>query len=141
MRVEWPSGWEWLLLTLTLLHLTRKPKGDGMSEGINELTKLVDIIVDAIQDGVAVMADGKIDITDLSKLSNLVPDILAAVPGLGQTPAEIADLTFDEGHQLVQHVVQKLGVSNARALGIIEASLKLAAASYELIIAIKSPSA
>jgi hypothetical protein len=141
VKVEWPSGWGWLMLAFALMHLTRKPKGDGMSEGINELTKLIDIIVDAIQDGVAVMADGKIDISDLTKLSNMVPDILAAIPGLGQTPAEIADLTFDEGHQLVQHVVQKLGVSNAHALGVIEASLKLAAASYELVLAIKAPSA
>lgn len=110
-----------------------------MITGTKEVTELLDLIVDSINDGVAVMADGKIDVLDVLKLQNLLPEILPAIQGLNLVPSELADLSVDEGSELVQHVVGKLGVSNAHAIGIVKASTKLAASVYELVLAIKAP--
>ncbi len=110
-----------------------------MTTGTKELTEVVDLIVDAINDGVAVMADGKIDLLDLAKLSNLLPELIPAVAGLNLVPDELKDLTFDEGSELVKHTVAKLNITNAHAIGIVQAAVQAAASVYELVLAIKAP--
>lgn len=136
MKLSW-SDWASVgVLVLSYLHFK---KGETMAAGTKELTELLDLIVDGINDGVAVMADGKIDILDVLKLQNLLPEILPAIQGLNLIPAELTGMTVDEGSELVQHVVAKLGVSNTHAIGIVKASTKLAASVYELVLAIKAP--
>ncbi len=102
------------------------------------LLALVDLVVDAIKDGIAIAEDGSFSVIELAKFSNLMPELLPAFASIGMVPAEVKALTFSDDEALVLHVVAKLGVTNAKAVNIITASLKLAADAYDLIKAIKS---
>lgn len=133
--MKW-SDWVGLaLLALSYHHLKRR---DDMGNEPKELTELVDLVVDAVVDGVEAGKDG-FQVTDVTKFANLLPELLPAIQGLNLIPSEIKSMTFDEGSALVQHVVGRLGVSSTHAIGIVQASLKLATSAYELVVAIKAP--
>lgn len=83
-----------------------------------------------------VMADGKVGLDDVSAFLTLIPAIGPAVEKIDQLPAEFKDLTEAEALDLVAHVMAKLAVDDAKARGIIQASLNVAAASVGLVRAI-----
>ena len=83
-----------------------------------------------------VMADGKVGLDDVSAFLTLIPAIGPAVEKIDQLSAEFKDLTEAEALDLVAHVMAKLAVDDAKARGIIQASLNVAAASVGLVRAI-----
>lgn len=106
--------------------------------GIDELKQAVKLILDMIQVGVGVAKDGKVDVSDLGLLMTLIPDFGPAFSGAGTIPAELADMTTEEAEELVAFVMAGLVVPNDHARILVEKSLKVAAATFELIKAIKA---
>lgn len=103
-----------------------------------ELIAVVDLIVDAIDDGIAVATGGVFSIVEVAKFSNLIPEIVPAFAGIGMVPAEVKALTFDDASAVVLHVVARLNITSTKAINIVTDSLKLAADAYALVVAIKS---
>ncbi len=101
-----------------------------------ELIAVVDLLTDAVKDGVQIAEGGGFSVVNLAKFSNLLPELLPAVQGLGMVPAEIKALTFKDDEAIVLHVVERLAITNAKALAIVNASLALAADIVSLIQAI-----
>ncbi len=100
------------------------------------LLALVNLVLDAVADGKAALADGKITVMDLPRFLNLIPDLLAALGSLALVPGEVKALTPEQDAAIVAHVMQRLGVSNAKAATIAAAALKLATDSYADITAL-----
>lgn len=98
---------------------------------------VVDLLVDAINDGIAVMADGKVDILDFPKVANLLPGLLGALGQSSTLVDEIKALNVEEGAEIVTHVMGRLNIQSGRALAIVQASLKLAASIHDLVVALK----
>lgn len=103
------------------------------------LLALIDLVIDAVDDSIAVAESGSITILSLAKFSNLIAELPAAFSNIGLVPAEIKALTFDDAAPLVLHVVGKLNITSTKAVTIIQDTLKIAADVYSLILAIKAP--
>lgn len=101
------------------------------------LIGLLDLLVDAI--GVAADASkaGTISINDLPLLMRLIPDLGPALSNIGEIPAEVSALQAEDASALVQHVMAKLNIADAKALAVVDAALKMAVSSFALFKAIK----
>lgn len=106
-------------------------------QGIKELKEMVDLVIGLANAGVKIGKDKKVDVTDLSHLLGLIPLIQPAFDGVTKLPAEVLDLSTEEGAELVAHVGASLAVDSARAKAIITASVKLAMDVKVLVDAIK----
>lgn len=104
--------------------------------GIKETKELVDAVHTAIKAGKTALADGKIDIQDLGQILVLIPAIQSAVDGAKEIPSELKDLDSAEAAELVTHVMTGLAIDDAKAREVIEKSLKVAVAAYELVKAL-----
>lgn len=109
------------------------------AKSTKELTEIVDLGLGIISVGEAAMKDGKVDVSDLALLFQLVPLVAPAIDGMGEIPAEVADLSEQEAADLAAHVMLKLSIGDAHAREVVEKSLKAAAAVYALVKAIKTP--
>lgn len=108
-----------------------------MTAGTKELKELLDLALAGVESGVKMAEDGKFDVMDLAHIWPTVQAAPAAFAGVGQIPAELKDLDSSEAAELVAHVVAKLAVDDAKAMAIVEASLKLLVAGHGLYKAIK----
>lgn len=104
--------------------------------GTKELKDVLDLALAVGTVIKQVMADGKVGLEDVSTFLTLIPAIGPAVEKIDQIPGELKDLTEAELAELVSHVMAKLAVDDARARGIIQASLNVAAAGFGLVKAI-----
>lgn len=107
--------------------------------GTKEVKELLDLALTGVDVGVKASADGKIDAADLALLLQLVPTVGPAIDGIGEIPAELADLDAAEAADVVAHVMAKLSIADAHARAVTEAALKAIAANYELVQAIRAP--
>jgi hypothetical protein len=85
--------------------------------------------------------DGKIDLSDAALLMKLVPVAGPGIQGIGQVPAELADLSAEEAAELSAHVMAKLALDDPKARDIVEKALKAAAANWALVQAIQAAKA
>lgn len=111
----------------------------GENKSIKELKELLDLMLTGVEVGVDITKDGKLDLNDLQHVMKLIPVVGPAVQNIGDIPAELGDLSSEEGTEIVVHVMTKLAVDDAKAKIIIEKSLKAALAVYELVKAISEP--
>lgn len=124
--------------------LPTKRKRLMMSEkmGVENIKQILDAVLDGVDLGKGVMADGRIDLGDLDDLFKALPGIVAstklAVEDAAQVVPEAKDLSPEELAALGAHVVARLAVSNEKAVKIVEASLKLVADILGLVKAIKA---
>lgn len=107
--------------------------------GIEELKQVVGAVVDVVDLGVAVGKDGigKEDVVTLfAAMPKLISSIGAGIEGAGKIPAELQDLSVEEAAELAAFVIAKLAVDDAKAKLIVEKSLKVAVAGFDLAKAI-----
>ena len=103
-----------------------------------ELTDLVDLLLGLVSVGLQAEQDGKIDFQDLALLMQIVPLFAPAFDGVKEIPAELADLSLEEGEILVAHVMATLVISDVHAKAVIEKALKTAVAVYDLVKALQA---
>lgn len=109
--------------------------------GTKELKDLLDFALVGVEAGVKMAADGKFDMADLVQVWPVVQAAPAAFAGIDQLPAELKDLDSAEAAELVAHIVAKLAVDDAKAVAIVDASLKILVAGHGLFLAIKAAKA
>lgn len=108
---------------------------------IKNLTEVVDLGLAGASIYKQAMADHKIDFSDAPLLLQLVPVVPPALEDIDKIPAEVSDLSSEELAALTAHVVQKLGVVDAKALEIIGGSLKVGSGVIQLLKALSMPAA
>lgn len=89
------------------------------------LLAIIVLISDAVKDTAAALQPGQSMLAKLSGYGNLVADITALVPQLGDVPAQVAALQPTDYVDLVGDLVTKLSITNPKAEAIVEASLGL----------------
>ena len=107
--------------------------------GIKGTTEVVDAILTGVSVFQQAKADGKIDLSDLGLLLQLIPAIGPVAQDIGGVPAELKDLSAEEAQALVAHIMAKLNIADAHALAVATESLKFAAQGWSLYQAIKAP--
>lgn len=75
----------------------------------SELLKLVTTLANTIS---SVSADGKVSIMEYTSFLSLLPTIAPAIEGIGEIPAELADLDDAEYVQLTQQIAQDLDLDD-----------------------------
>lgn len=107
----------------------------GEQKGVKNVKEALVVVVDVVQ----ILKDGKVNAEDLPKAMGLVNDLGPALEGFAEIPAEVKDIDPAELAELTAAVVSKYGVTDAKAIAIIGESLKVVAAVYGLVQAIKAP--
>lgn len=113
--------------------ITDKP---GESLGINE-TK--DVVLFAVLFANALMktfADNKVSLTDLPHFFNVALKLPAALSGINKVPAEIKDVDENEIKELIQIIKDNLGLETDQAKVVLQKSLNLVYAVYDLVAAV-----
>jgi len=112
-----------------------------MSEvkGLKETKEVLDFAIGAVTAVNNITADKKIDFSDLAHVMALLPIAGPALDGVKEIPAELMDLTSQEGVEMVAYVAAKLSLENSHAKDIALAAMKAAVATFELIKAVKAP--
>lgn len=106
--------------------------------GVKEIRDVLDLIVDGVKVGVEIGKDGKFTADDVTTLFRLIPALGPAFDNIKGIPAELKDMDPSEAAELVAHVATRLSLENAKAQAIVEKSLKIAVAIYDLIVTIKA---
>lgn len=105
---------------------------------IQQTKELVDLVLTVHKIGKDSLADGQFNLTDFARLAELFPVVGPGLNQIDQVPAELADMDAAEATELVTHVMTKLVVDDPKARQIVEASLKVAIAGYNLYLAVKA---
>lgn len=105
---------------------------------IKNLKEVIDLALTGVEIVGKAKQDGKIDAADLGLLLQLVPVLSPAIDGIGEIPAELANLDAQEAQELVAHVMAKLVIKDPKAVAIVGASLKMATGGLELYRALQS---
>lgn len=104
--------------------------------GVKELKDVVALAVGLANAGALIAKDKKISIDDVQHLFAVVPLVGPAVEGITQLPSELMDLSTEEGAEVVAHVASSMMIGDEKAKAIVLASLKLAMAGKDLVLAI-----
>lgn len=86
------------------LRTTPAPAG---ARGIKETKDVLDFVFALAEKGVRTLGDGW-QPRDLVQYWDAVDELVAALRGIGQVPAELADLSGDEIAELAEHVFERL---------------------------------
>lgn len=89
---------------------------------LSALTAALDLLVDAGKDTMSAQGNA---LQRITAYENLVPDLMALVPKIGDIPEEAKALKPEDYMSLTKHVVERLAVSDAHAQGVIDASINL----------------
>lgn len=92
---------------------------------ISALKKAIKLLADAAVDTEKVVATGASPLGALLTYRNLIPDVLALVPVIGELPAEAKDLKPEDYVALVQEFATDLAITDARASSLVDAGLAL----------------
>lgn len=95
-----------------------------MTTNLTALAGAIKLVADAAKDASS-MTTGAGTLGAIMGFENLVPDVLAVLPEIGDIPAEVTKLTPADYLTLVDMLVTDLAVSNAHAQSIIGPSLTL----------------
>lgn len=109
------------------------PDKPGVEVGIDE-TKDVVLFATLFADSIIkALADGKITFSDAPYFFSAMIKLPKAISGIDKVPAEISDLDENEMKELVQIVKDNLGVPTDQCKVIVEKSLALVYAAFDLI--------
>lgn len=111
-----------------------------MAYGIKETKEVLDLILTGVNIGVSVAADGKISVEDGALLMQLFPVVGPALSDISLVPQELGELSAEESAELIAHVGGKLTIGDAHVAAVINKSLKLVHAGFELFMEFKQPS-
>lgn len=100
----------------------------------------------ALQAALNLIADAAHDYTsadpannkDLSNYQNLLPDVLALVPKIGEIPAEIKGLTLADGVSLVTALAARVIIPEEHAEKVLNASLEVLKLIPSLVTSIQN---
>lgn len=106
-------------------------------KGIKEVKEAIDFGIAITHACIAIAADKKVDFQDAAQIVALMPAVGPGLDGIGEIPAELADLSAPEAAEIVAHVAAKLTIDNEKAKVVAVAAVKAALANYELFKAIK----
>jgi hypothetical protein len=95
--------------------------------------EMLHLLLTGVKVGVQAAADKKIDLNDAGLLFQLVPAIGPAVADAKDIPAELSDLSEDEGVELVAFVAAELAIPDAHARKVVEKALKAIVAVAVLV--------
>ena len=109
-----------------------------MNDKLKEVKELLDLMLQGVDTGFKVTADGKVDVQDIAAFIALVPLIAPAFEKIGDVPAELKAMTGEDVAQLGAYVTSKLSIDNAKAAAIVASSLEFAIAGYKLFKAVKA---
>ena len=102
-------------------------------KSLEDLVSLLTGVASAV-----IAAPKPLSVASLSELLPLLPQIEAVVAESGDLPSEVKAMTYGEGVALVGIIGAKLSVADAKAVAVIDASLKLVSAAMDLAAAIKA---
>lgn len=92
---------------------------------LKALKAAIKLLADAAVDTEKVVATGASPLGALLTYRNLIPDVLALVPQIGELPAEAKDLQPEDYVALVQEFAKDLVITDARAGSLVDAGLAL----------------
>lgn len=98
---------------------------DAQVYGIKETKEALDLAFAAVNAGVGVAADGKVDLNDLAHLIQLVPYLQPGIDNAALIPKEFGELSTEEANELVAYTASKLNLPGAKAKIYVAYSLKL----------------
>lgn len=105
-------------------------------KGIQNLKEIVDFGFAIQKAGAAALADGKIGIEDFQLIFGVIPTVQPAFSDLGEAVPELTDLDGAEAAELTAYIVGK-GTLPEHAAKVLEKSLKVAAAAWDLYKTLK----
>lgn len=108
-----------------------------MTHGIKETKEALDLALGAVKAGLAVSADGKVDLNDLSHVLALVPKIQPAIDQIELVPKELGDLDAAEAAELVAHIATNLQVTDEKAKIYIASGLKIVHKAYLIVVDVR----
>lgn len=119
-----------------------------MATNLSALKAAIKLVADAATDSIKAAGDAT-SAAKLSEYSNLLPDVMALIPQIGDVPVEAKALAEADYSTLLQELVADLALPEGHVKQVIAASLKLltdiamvVVPDVEaLIAAIKSPAA
>lgn len=106
----------------------------AVTTDVTALTSALNLIADAANDTIAAATAGTTAAQKVMDFENLLPDLMALIPQIGNIPAEAKALQSADYITLVESFVTRLGVTNTHAEAIIAASLKLLTDIVNVII-------
>ncbi len=104
--------------------------------GIKETKEAISGAVALVNAGVAIAADKKVSLEDLSHLMMALPKVIAGLEGMDKLPAEVMDLSDEEGLQLVASVALELAVDNVKAKEVVLGSLEVLLGARKIVVAL-----
>lgn len=116
---------------------------------LKALSQAIKTLADAVKDTMAAIQPGQSILGRLASYSNLIPDLEALIPQIGDIVGEASALKPEDYVTLVSLLVTDLAVTDEKAKAIIAASLKLLSDlalvivpdAQSLIAAINTPAA
>lgn len=96
--------------------------------GVKETKEAITLLARLAGAGDAAMADGKLDLTDLSQLIALVPVASPGIEGIGGVMDELGELSLEERKELEAHTDLEFGEGQYQAIGeeILQAAISIA---------------
>lgn len=94
-----------------------------MATDIKALQSALNLIADAAHDYITSKENGST--SNFATYENLLPDVLALVPQIGEIPTEVKALTVEDGLILVNGLMARVAISDVHAEAVISASLKI----------------
>lgn len=122
-----------------ILKEVKLPGKAGESFGIEETTEAVLFAVLFANALNKTFADGKVTFMDLPYFFNVALKLPAAISGINKVPEELLDLTDEEYDTLVNLVMGNLELTTVQSQVVLQKSLSLIYAIYDLIKAVTKP--
>lgn len=105
--------------------------------GTDNLKKCVKFGIEIGEAVDASLADGHFSIADASNFFKPMMEVPSVVAAGKLAMPELKDLDAAEAKELVDYVTTELNIANDKAEAVIEKSLKVAAALYEIYLSVK----
>lgn len=83
--------------------------------GIQETKEALKLVFAGFKVAQDANADGKVDLNDLGHVIQLVPLVGPAFGNIGQVPKEFADLSTEEGAELIAFTAAELNLTSPKA--------------------------
>lgn len=89
---------------------------------VSALQAALDLLADAAHDYITTTPDAS---GGLAQYQNLLPDVLALVPKIGQIPAEVKGITLADGVTLVSALAARVSIPDDHAEKVLTAALEV----------------
>jgi hypothetical protein len=116
---------------------TIKGKAMAGQYGLKETKEVLDFISAGVAAGVAIGADGKVDVQDLGQLLTVIPSVGPAFDSIALVPKEVGELDDADALELIAYVGAKLVLPGDKAKIVLNHSLRMAHKAYEIYLEAK----